>query len=112
FSPFETANRPASAFDGDPDTAWLVGGADQTAGNWVRVTLKHPRLISEVDLTQARLPGATRRITQASVRLSSGPRLPADVSGATTVVAFRPRRTSFVEVRIDAVVGLGGGEVG
>ena len=44
-APFETSSRPANAFDGDPTTAWLVGGTGETVGNWVRVTFDRPRQI-------------------------------------------------------------------
>lgn len=108
-TPYQTWLRPSNAFDGDPDTAWLVGGLRAT-GEWVRVDFKRPVRLDHVDISRA-ATGA-RRVTRATLRFSNGTEVPAAFHGTTETKRFPARTTRSLEVRIDAVGGVGLDPVG
>ncbi|HEV3451687.1 MAG TPA: alpha-(1-_3)-arabinofuranosyltransferase family protein [Acidimicrobiia bacterium] len=105
-NPFQTWVRPANAFDGDPNTAWYVGGLSSPVGAWVRVDFKRPERISRVDLTRAST--GRRRVTAATLRFSDGTTVPVGFTSSSTTATFKPRTTRSLEVRIRAVLGFGG----
>ncbi|MBI4261759.1 MAG: DUF3367 domain-containing protein [Actinobacteria bacterium] len=95
--------RPANAFDGDPDTWWLVGALDDPVGHWVQATFEEPRTLSEVAITVPPL-GFARQIRLVRLEFSDGTSVTAETpKGASTVVEFEPRRTRFLRVRILAL---------
>jgi len=105
--------RPSNAFDGDPDTAWETGGfVANPTGASITVNFPHPRELSSVSLTASPGPGPQRHVTRATVLLSDGTRVPADLSSGTAKVRFRPQRTRWVKVVIDEVHGPGLSPVG
>ena len=94
--------RPAAAFDGDPDTSWLVGGLANPVGESLTVTFSGPRTVSRVELNTPD-PGFGRRVQGARIEFSDGSSVLARVRRGRTTVTFPPRRTSFLRVRITAV---------
>jgi arabinofuranan 3-O-arabinosyltransferase len=94
--------RPAAAFDGDPNTSWLVGGLANPVGESLTVTFSRPRTLSQVELNTPD-PGFGRRVRRARVEFSDGSSVLARVRQGRTALTFPPRLTSFVRVRITAV---------
>lgn len=110
---FEPAFRAANAFDGDPATAWWTGaGAADATGNWVRADLRTPTEISRIEVDSAEAVGPARRASRVSVRLSDGSSTSIALVEGSGMVEVRPRRTTSIEVRIDAVEGGGIAPVG
>ncbi|HXJ66824.1 MAG TPA: alpha-(1-_3)-arabinofuranosyltransferase family protein [Actinomycetota bacterium] len=95
--------RPINAFDGDPTTAWLVGGFTNPVGQFVRVDFQHPIRMSSIDLTPHQ-PGPGKRTVHA-VRLvfSDGTEFPATVPDRPTHVEFPVRTARWVEVQISGI---------
>lgn len=106
----QTWFRPSNAFDGDPNTAWMVGGLTSPVGQWVRVDFKRPTKLDRVNLT----PAATsdRSISRVELRFSDGSSVPVALDGTPTTKAFTARTTTSLEVRIVATRGFPAGMVG
>jgi arabinofuranan 3-O-arabinosyltransferase len=108
---FEAGSRPANAFDGDESTSWLTGAFEAPVGRSLQVTFDHPETISEVGVSVAGADDG-REVIAASVRFPDGSRVPLDLVGGRSELRIPPRRTSSVEIRIDAVAGDGENAVG
>jgi arabinofuranan 3-O-arabinosyltransferase len=104
--------RPANAFDGDTHTSWQTGGFGTGAGEWIRVDLKHAHRLSEVRLTDSPTPGFGRYVSKASLMFSDGSRVPVKLTNGQADIRFRPRQSTSLEVRIDAIGGTGNSTVG
>ncbi|MEY2568964.1 MAG: arabinofuranan 3-O-arabinosyltransferase [Actinomycetota bacterium] len=110
---FEPAFRAANAFDGNRATAWwTAGGTTQAAGAWLRADLRRPSKVSHVEVEIAKPIGAERRPSRVSIRLSDGSSKSITLVDGAGVTDFTSRRTSSVEVRIEAVEGSGLAPVG
>ncbi|MEY2478214.1 MAG: arabinofuranan 3-O-arabinosyltransferase, partial [Actinomycetota bacterium] len=110
---FQPAFRAANAFDGDPRTAWwTAGGAAKGVGGWVRADLRTPTEVSRVEVEIAEPLGPARRPSRVSVGLSDGSSTPIALVDGVGAAEFRPRTTSSLEIRIEAVEGDGLAAVG
>ena len=74
---FTPADRPANAVDGEPGTAWVVGGLGPVGGSRLLIEAEEPVRTDHVDLLQARL--GDRTITRVGVRLDGDEILSADL---------------------------------
>jgi hypothetical protein len=108
-SPFllQPQYRPALALDGDPTTAWVVGGFADPVGEWIRVDLPEPTRLSSIELLPHDRGPNARRVSAVVLEFSDGIELTAQVQDRPTVVAFRPRTVSWVRVHIAGVVNGG-----
>jgi arabinofuranan 3-O-arabinosyltransferase len=99
------ALRPVNAFDGDPATAWEVGGLGNPVGSWIQAAFTAPHSISQVALTvpPSPLPGFTRQVTTVRLEFSDGSTVNAFIRAGTSTVRFPVRVTTFVRVRITGV---------
>lgn len=110
FLPWE---RPANAFDGDPASTWLTGALSANpVGGRVRVDLKGPRTISEMQFDRAPWAAPGRRISRAEIVFSDGSRRWVAFDKDHERVTFKARRVRWFEVRINGVDGSGLGPVG
>lgn len=103
-SPFEDQPeyRPSNAFDGDPDTWWLVGALTDPVGAWAQVTFDRARTLSRVALSLPDL-GFGRQVRAVRIEFSDGTSVLSPVEPVRTEVEFAPRETDSVRVRILAV---------
>ncbi len=97
-------DRAASALDGDPETAWRVGGADPTGARW-SATFEAPVAVGGLTLTQPRNGPRDRVLTEVAVRVDDGApvrvRLGAESLSATGQrVDLRSRPARRVEIEI------------
>jgi arabinofuranan 3-O-arabinosyltransferase len=108
FPPAEPAFRPSNAFDGDLSTVWrAASSAASGAGQWIRVTLRHPVAVSEMKLVAAPAPAGQPRILHATISFSEGKPVPVDLTAGGADLKFSSRETRYVQVRIDKVAGRG-----
>src|SRR5207253_1138154 len=94
---FQNWDRPANAFDGDTDTAWLVAGLERAEGNWIKANFSRPIPLSEVVLTPHRAFVGARHVTKATIVFSDGSETPVAIGDKPTAeVRFSKRVvTSF-----------------
>jgi arabinofuranan 3-O-arabinosyltransferase len=110
---YTPSERPAAAFDGDPDTAWLADGGIPIKHQVLNVELDKPVTTDHLTLSQPSGPKNTRYISQVTLTFDGSQRLqrPLDTTSRTTAgqtVTF-PRRTfSRLSIRVDAVNEHGG----
>ncbi len=109
---FEAWSRPAAAVDGDAATSWLTGAFEDPVGRSLQMSFADPQTISEIGVSVARAGDAGREVTAASVRFSDGSRVPLELVGGHSRLRIPPRRTTSLEIRIDAVGGAGENAVG
>jgi len=106
YTPIE---RPAAAFDGDPETAWLADGEIPIKHEVLTVALDRPITTDRVTLSQPAGPKNTRYISQVTLTFDGTQKAqvhldPTSRTDAGETVTF-PRRTfSHVDIRVDAVV--------
>ncbi|MFO7590756.1 MAG: alpha-(1-_3)-arabinofuranosyltransferase family protein [Acidimicrobiia bacterium] len=111
-------DRPAHAFDGDPATAWRVGGGGDPVGERLVIDLGSPVTTDHVTLTQPLGPGNDRFLTQVRLTFDGGEPLTVDLTRASRRVggqrvAFRSRTFERLEVELlatntDAADSYGG----
>ena len=99
----QPAFRPMNAFDGDPTTAWLVGGFTNPVGQFIRVDFSHPIRLSSVDLTPHQPGPGKRNVHGVQLVFSDGTEFPATVPDRPTHVEFPARTVRWLEVRISGV---------
>jgi arabinofuranan 3-O-arabinosyltransferase len=97
--------RPVNAFDGNRNSWWLVGILGNPVGQWVRVDFYKPRLLSGVRLSLPPL-GFARQVSAVRLEFSDGTSVRATLRPGFTDIAFPPRSSSFLRVRITAVTNL------
>jgi hypothetical protein len=98
--------RPALAFDGDKQTAWLADAFSPPDAR-LRVDLRVPRVVSHANLIAARPLGEGRNLTGVKLRFSDGTTVPVGLENGSASVDFAPRRTDWIEIVIDRVAGPG-----
>jgi arabinofuranan 3-O-arabinosyltransferase len=104
--------RPAHAFDHDPNTAWRTAGAGDPVGQWLRLDLDQPTVLSRLVLTPSP-DGAQRHISAVTISFSDGSSTKATLNDSgPTVVDFTARTASWFRVQIDQVLGSGVSAVG
>jgi arabinofuranan 3-O-arabinosyltransferase len=101
------ALRGSAAFDGDPRTEWVPAGSVGES-----VSIQFPgRQVSFIEIDTG--TGSDRtRVLQASATFSDGSTVTGTVHDADSgriFLAFPPKATSIVTVRIDRVLSIGGG---
>jgi hypothetical protein len=107
--------RPAAAFDGDPDTAWIVPPIPSPTTRSLVIEFGEPTEISaiEVDAVDGGVPGppevadAAKDIFRAIVRFSDGRTLQLPMPTGTGKLEFGTVETTSVEIEIDATTGPG-----
>ena len=100
----EPSEGPASAFDGDPLTAWVATATGDSVGQWVSITLSRPVPLTTIDITPLDDSALRPTISQVTVTTDRGSvrrTLPAD--SAPVHVAVAPGRTRHLRITIDAV---------
>jgi arabinofuranan 3-O-arabinosyltransferase len=104
------SSRPALAFDGDKQTAWLVGDYGKAIGQWIRLDLERPTILSHLVLH----PASGSSVEIRSVRVEVGSRrINVELPPRGSVqVSFPPTRGSFVRVEITGTRGVGTNPVG
>lgn len=104
------AAAAASAFDGDPDTAWVSRGLDSAVGQWLAVDLTEPMSQLAVTLTTARAIGPD--VTTVLVTTDAGSTVAANLEpGKPTRVVLPSGPTTRVEIRaIETENGRGGNQ--
>lgn len=99
--------RAAAAFDGDPGTAWRVGGEDDPRGERLVVDLAKPITTDRVTLAQPRIDGMDdeRFITRARLHFGDGPPLTVDLDersrgGSGQEVTFPRRAVEHLAIEV------------
>jgi arabinofuranan 3-O-arabinosyltransferase len=99
--------RAAAAFDGDPQTAWRVGGEDDPTGQRLVVDLKTPVTTNHVTLKQPLIDemDETRFITRARLHFGSGEPVTVDLdqrsrSPEGQTVKFPERKIRHLAVEV------------
>ncbi len=97
-------DRPVLALDGDPDTAWTVGGFGEPRGERLRVLLDEPVMIDHVDLLQVQRP-ANRFITEVALRFDGGDGLHVALDDTSRTspgqrIEFSTRAVEHLEIEI------------
>jgi arabinofuranan 3-O-arabinosyltransferase len=106
-SGFEPWVRPANAFDGDADTAWMTPPLEDPVGRSVRVDLRVPTEVASIRVSDARELAPSAQVSEVAVELSDGTRVPVSLAdtGTETVVLDEPAEVRWVRVRITAATG-------
>lgn len=127
---FTPEDRPANAFDGDPQTAWTVDAFSNAAGERIEAQLRHPVTTNHIVLLQPQVGHPNRHIT--SVKLTFDGRrsisvklTAASLSEPGQTVDFPTRSFSTLDVTIektsaglarnhsyDGLAGVGFAEIG
>jgi arabinofuranan 3-O-arabinosyltransferase len=98
-------SRPFNAVDGDPRTAWQVGGFADVVGERLRITLDEPVTADRINVTQL---GGNRFITTLGVKLDGTTVTTADMDDASfsdhgqDIVFDQPHTFRSVELSIEA----------
>lgn len=91
--------RPENAFDGDPNTWWLVGGFGNPVGAWVQVAFDAARRVSQATIQDLGFP-AGRTVQRVRLEFSDGTSVVSGVHSGRNVVRFPARSTRFLRIRI------------
>jgi hypothetical protein len=99
-------DRPVGAFDGDPRTAWRVGGADPT-GHRLVLRTDQPVHADQVTLVQPQDGPRDRALTEVRLRFDGGPPLTVDLGPESLteegqVVSFPARTFNRLEIELAA----------
>jgi arabinofuranan 3-O-arabinosyltransferase len=97
--------RPVKAFDGNPNTWWLVGILGNPVGQWVQERFEVPKRLSEVKVTLPPL-GFGRRVSSIRLEFSNGRSVASNVHPGENVIRFQPRVTDFLRVRVVTVTDV------
>ena len=105
--------RPAAAFDGSAQSAFMTGVlAPLTPANGLRVDLREPASIGSIAFDAVRTPGL-RDVTGVELLLSTGLEVPVELDeeglGEAT---FAPQEVTWFEVRVTELEGVGTGAWG
>ena len=96
--------RPTNAFDGDPSTAWRVGGEDDPRGERLIVDLPKSATVNRITLRQPDDEPGDRFITKARLHLDDDETIDVDLNssqiGDGQVVSFEARPVQRIEVEI------------
>ncbi len=104
--------RPAAAFDGSDESAFLTGAFRPLAPlAGLRVDLREPTVVDTMELMGVRTPGL-RQVSRVEIVLSTGDRIPAEISDGIATVELGGRAVSWFEVRVTAITGTGAGAWG
>lgn len=101
-------DRPAAAFDANPQTAWLTNSfADQT-GQWWQVILDKPRSENQLLLVQPQTGDPDRHISQVTLTFDGGhpvtvPLAPASRTATGQVVTFPERRFTTLRITLSGI---------
>ena len=101
-------DRPAAAFDANPQTAWLTNSfADQT-GQWWQVILDKPRSENQLLLVQPQTGDPDRHISQVTLTFDGGhpvtvPLAPASRTATGQVVTFPERRFTTLRITLSCI---------
>jgi len=96
----EPWNRPANAFDGDPETEWVMGPADEPEGRTFRIQLRQPTTVSQIRVALASGITSASGVSQLKLRFSEGPEVLVNLTDPVTELVFGPRQTSYIDVQI------------
>src|SRR5262249_3951079 len=70
--------RPANAFDGNPNSAWLTGGfSSDPRGAWVRIVFHHSRRVDHARVVLPKARSGLRYVNSVMLRFSDGSRVSA-----------------------------------
>lgn len=102
--PERPADRAAAAVDGDPATAWRVGGPDPV-GERLELVPSEPVRVGEVRLVRAPVEPGQRTLTRVRVRVDGLAPIDVELTSAADqpegqAVTFPERRVSRVEVEL------------
>jgi arabinofuranan 3-O-arabinosyltransferase len=99
----DVSEGPASAFDGDPSTAWVGSATKGSVGQWVRIAFVHPIQVSRIGIT----PFNTARrpiITQIAIVTDNGTVLRSIPPGSKTAwITVAPGMTRHLKITIRKV---------
>jgi arabinofuranan 3-O-arabinosyltransferase len=99
-------DRPAKAFDGDPSTAWLVGG--HVVGQHLTVRADHEQTVDHVTLQQGPAGAADRSIAEVKLTFDDGEPITALLDASSFAVggqtiSFPARTARKLDIEITAV---------
>lgn len=105
---FRPGQRAAAAFDGNPDSAWLMGDGRDLDDERLELELAAPLTTDHIEVVQPEVRELSRSISRISLRFDDGPPVFADLDGrsrdeAGQQVRFSRRTFSKVELRIEAL---------
>ena len=103
FDGSEPWNQPSNAFDGDPETQWVMRRAQVPQGRTFRIELRNRRAVDRIKVDLADRLSPASSVRQLRLKFSEGPDVILDLTGSTTEVDFGGRVTSFIDVEILAV---------
>ncbi len=97
--------RPSNALDGDPTTAWRVGGEDDPAGERLIIDVDPAGSADRITLVQPQDPPGDRFVTKVRLHLGGGESIDVDLDDASRtpagqVVRFDPRPIGHVEIEV------------
>jgi arabinofuranan 3-O-arabinosyltransferase len=100
----ESDQGPASAFDGDPSTAWTAALTGDSIGQWVSISFVRPIHMSSINLTP--VPGSPEQPTITEVKLTTEAgsvirKLPAGQKSYRLTVA--PGESRYLRVTLEGV---------
>jgi arabinofuranan 3-O-arabinosyltransferase len=98
-------DRPPNAFDGDPNTWWVVANGSTPLGAWIQAIFDRPRRLSELSISQ---PAAwwLREVSGVRLTFSDGSSVDETLArGRTVTFDFSPRITSSIRVTFTRVSG-------
>jgi arabinofuranan 3-O-arabinosyltransferase len=97
--------RPSNAFDGDPNTWWVVGNGSTPASAWIEADLAAPARVASISIGQ---PDAwwLREIREIRLTFSDGSSVLGTVArGKDLTITFPPRTTTSIRVTVDQIGG-------
>jgi len=86
---------PASAFDGNPYTAWVADATDHSLGQWISITFQHPLPLSSITVTP--LVGSALQPTISRISISTD---------RGSVRRYLPDRSAPVRLSVPAGMSL------
>jgi len=98
------AQGPASAFDGDPTTAWIASAAADSVGQWVSIRFSHPVPLESIAITPLDDTPARPWIEEVLLTTDRGAiRQHIPKGNAPVTVAVVPGQTSQLTIKIAKV---------
>jgi arabinofuranan 3-O-arabinosyltransferase len=100
----DPSEGPASAFDGDPSTAWVASGAGQSIGQWVSITFDRAIPLTRIAITPLDDSPKRPSLKRAIITTDSGSVLRSIPEGNSPVwVSVAPGLTRHLKITIDSV---------
>ena len=96
----EAWNRPANAFDGDPNTEFFIHQAQAPDQRVFRVQLRKRHTVDRLVVTLAAGMDPDKTVSQLKLKFSEGPDLAVKLTGPTTTFDFPARETNFIDIQI------------